>query len=82
MKLPKTVQINGKTYTVRKNPDSEDGRGTTFAQLVEVGTKNQSDERQFDTFLHEVAELIACEKNLRYGDGHSETSIFARLPTC
>jgi len=76
MKLPKTVNICGKTYDVHKDRKGDHGHGQTFKQKITIGVKEQSDERQFDTFLHEVAELIACEKNLRYGDGHSETSVF------
>ena len=76
MRLPKTVQICGKTYNVTKNAEKENGRGRTFAQQIEVGTKDQTAERCFSTFVHEVAELVCCENNYRYGDGRSETSVF------
>lgn len=76
MKLPKTVVICGKTYTVIKDNKRDDGCGFTFKQTIIIGTKDQTDERQFDTFVHEVAELTACEKRYRYGDGHSGTSMF------
>ena len=77
MKIPKKVTICGKTYTVIKDKEQENGFGGVFKQLIVVGTKGQADERIFDTFLHEVAELVACENNYRYGNGHSETSMFA-----
>ncbi len=76
MKLPKTVNISGKTYNVLKDSNRENGTGRTFKQEITVGTKDQSAERHFETFLHEVAELTCCENNYRYGDGHSETSVF------
>ena len=76
MKLPKTVQICGKTYSIVKNPKNENSSGRTFKQKMEIGTKEQSVERQFEGFVHEVAELVCCENNYRYGDGNSECSIF------
>ncbi len=76
MKIPKTIKICGKTYTVTKDPKFEHGRGKTFKQEIIVGTCGQTDERVFDTFLHEVAELVCCENNYRYGDRQSETLMF------
>lgn len=77
MRLPKTVKISGKIYIITKNPEITNGSGSTFKQEIVVGTGDgQTDERVFDTLLHEIAELVACENNYRYGDGHSETSMF------
>ena len=76
MQLPKKVNISGKTYTVIKDHKEENSSGRTFKQQMTIGIKGQGDERQFDMFLHETAELITCERNYRYGEGSSETSIF------
>ena len=76
MKRLKSVTICGKTYRVTYNKQHENGRGWVFSQEIDVGTKSQKPERIFDTLLHEIAELVACEENFRYGDGHSETSVF------
>ena len=67
MKLPKTVQISGKKYTVRKDNTMWGGNGGTARQEIVVGTKkDQSCARQFENFMHEVAELAAAEQHLRY----------------
>ena len=76
MKLPKTIKVSSKTYTVIKDRKASNARGRTFLQTITIGTHDQSDERVFDGFLHEIAELVCCENNFRYGDGHSETSVF------
>lgn len=67
MRLPKTVQISGKKYTVRKDNTTWGGKGGTGRQEIVVGTKSdQSAARQFENFVHEVAELSAAEQSLRY----------------
>ena len=76
MKLPKTVAICGKTYAIKKDREGSHGSGGVFEQEIVIGTKGLTNERVFETFLHEVVELAACEKNYRYGCGHSESSVF------
>ncbi len=77
MRLPKKVDICGKTYSVSKDNKNFNSGGSTHKQEITVGTRgNQSDERQFDGFVHETVELVTCEKRYRYGDGHSESSVF------
>lgn len=66
MRLPKTITICGKTYEVKKNQKSYDGKGSTATCEMTIGTKNKSPERQFEIFLHEVVEIIACERDVRY----------------
>lgn len=76
MKLPKTVNICGKTYTVTENNKRYGGEGSTTSQAIEIGTKFKRREKHFENFIHEVAETIACEDNFRYGEGASDGSIF------
>lgn len=76
MQFPKKVIICGRTYTVKTCKKTADGTGYLHEQKIIIGTKGLSDERQFDTFLHEVAELVACDRQFRYGYGGSEGSIF------
>ena len=67
MKFPKTVQISGKTYKVVTNPKVWGGICKTGKQLIGIGTKrNQSAQRKFGNFLHEVLEANALERSLRY----------------
>ncbi len=67
MRLPKTVQISGKTYTVVKKPKKWGGTCQTGSQTIGVGTaKNQNAERIFNNFIHEVLEAITLERKLRY----------------
>ncbi len=76
MKIPKKVNICGKKYTVTKNASQWGGNGSTGKQAIVVGTaRNQSNERKFDNYLHEVAELITCEQELRY-ESNSEDIVF------
>ena len=73
MKLPKTVQICGKPYSVKPNSRRWGGRCETGKQELCVGTKkDQSSQRIFDNFMHEVLEATALEKSLRYRSGDDE----------
>ncbi len=73
MRLPKTVQISGKTYNVQQDKDRWGGNGGTGKQVITVGTKNdQSVERKFENFVHEVAEMVAAEQTLRFEANDSE----------
>ena len=65
MKLPKTVEISGKTYKVNERTVSNSS-GRTYKQEVVVGIKSQSEERIFENYLHEVSELVACEQSTRF----------------
>lgn len=63
MKLPKTVQICGKTYKVNRSPNEWGGSCETGAQVVTIGTaKNQSAHRISVNFVHEVLEAVALEQ--------------------
>ncbi len=75
-RLPKTVQICGKTYPVKQVKDSYDGGGGTAKPSLWVGTKPKTPERIFEIFVHEVMELVACERGDRYGSGVSDDSMF------
>ncbi len=66
MRLPRTVNICGKTYIVRRNSASVHSSGGTHPQKMIIGTKGNSPERVFESYLHEVLELVACELHLRY----------------
>lgn len=66
MKLPKKVNICGKTYTVDQNDLVADSYGRTGPQLIVIGTEFGMPERIWDSFVHETAELIMAENNFRY----------------
>ena len=76
MKIPKTVDICGKTFSVCKDKNTYLSHGDTWEQRIIIGVEEQGSERKFDALVHEIAELVCCEKNYRYGDGHSERSVF------
>ena len=76
MRLPKAVQISGKTYTVRKDNAIWGGIASTGKQEIVIGThKSQSTHRQFETYLHEVAEMVACEQDIRF-EARDEELVF------
>lgn len=66
MRLPRTVNICGKTYVISKNSRSVHSTGGTHPQKMIIGTKGNSSERIFESYMHEVLELVACELHLRY----------------
>lgn len=66
MRLPKIVQICGKTYIVTKNKKKWSSEGKTGTRKIEIGTRWNSDEHEFEDFLHETAELVCCEKRVHY----------------
>ncbi len=67
MRLPKNVNISGKTYSVKKNRNQWGGQTHSGPQTISVGVKaDQSAKRKFDNFTHEVLEAVAIERNLRY----------------
>ena len=76
MKLPKTVNICGKTYTVTKDKKLFGGSATTGPQEIIVGTKHGKRERIFENIVHEVMESVACERDFRFSRGDSEGSVF------
>ncbi len=67
LKLPETIQISGKQYAVKQNKSRWGGTCETGKQEISVGTKkNQSSQRIFGNFIHEVLEATAMEKSMRY----------------
>lgn len=76
MKLPLKVSICGTTYSVRTDRTSYDGCGSTSRPCIVVGTKSRNTERKWEIYLHEVMEVVTCERGYRYGSGGSDGSIF------
>lgn len=76
MRLPKTVNICGKTYKVKENRKLYDSRGSTLKQTIQVGCASKKAERRFENFIHEIMEIIACERGCRYGKGVSDDCVF------
>lgn len=67
MKLPKTVVICGKTYKVVPKPKKWGGKSDTASQELRIGTRaDQSSERVFENFIHELAEAAMCEHHFRF----------------
>ncbi len=75
MRLPRTVNICGKTYTVTKNRAKWDSGGRTGNRQISIGTKWNSDEHELDSFLHEVVELVCCERKLHYMASNDDVKI-------
>ena len=76
MKLPQTVNICGKIYKVKKDPRSYDGKGSTAKCEMTVGTKNKNPERQFEILIHEVMEIAAVERDIRYNGCRQDDLLF------
>lgn len=67
LRLPESVMISGKPYKVKKNPKRWGGNAHSGPQTITVGTaRDQSAQRKFDNYVHEVAEAVTIERNLRF----------------
>lgn len=67
MRFPKTVQISGKRYSIKLDDSRWGGRCQTGKQEIGIGTqKNQSSQRKFANFVHEILEATSLERHLRY----------------
>ena len=76
IKIPKTIKICGKTYSINYDNSRWGGSSATAEQEIIIGSKkNQSPERIFENFVHEVMETFLIEKNLRYTSGDQEIMI-------
>lgn len=64
MKLPKKINICGKPYTVRLDPNRADGEGDLIKKIITVGGASKGDIPEI--FLHEVLEAILFERGHRY----------------
>ncbi len=66
MRLPKKVKIAGVTYDVSTDKSHNGGQGCTGPQIITVGTKHNNKDRQFNTFVHEIAEIACYERRSAY----------------
>ena len=64
MKLPKTTKIAGMTYKVCTDKSHNGGKGNTGTQIIEVGNRFGQKDRQFATFVHEIAESACYERRM------------------
>lgn len=71
MKLPKSIIICGKTYKVTQNNKVNGACFSCNSQRIEVGTRD-TDEKTFESFIHEIIEIVLCEHDLRYQKNRSE----------
>jgi hypothetical protein len=79
MRLPKTINIGGKKYAVRRDERQPEGNGSfdTYAREIMVGSKHRRPEIAFETFVHEVIETILIENTFRYHrDGYPDEFIY------
>ena len=73
MRLPKTVNISGKTYTVDRDENRWGGLCSTGRQRIVVGTaRDQTAQRIFTNYIHEVLEGVLLERKLRYESADDE----------
>ena len=77
MKIPDLLNICGKTYTISQKvaEDGFGGSGDSEKQEIEVCKGRHSDESVFETLLHEIMEMVACERGLHYVNNRSDISI-------
>lgn len=68
MRLPRKVIISGKIYSVKRNPRHQEGwgSGNTRKRLITIGSKYRNPKLAYETFVHEITELVLLENNLRF----------------
>ena len=65
MKLPKTVQIGGRTWRVERNLSIDGGEFFTHPGLIRIG-RVANDEQVIQVLIHEILEAILVEGHHRY----------------
>jgi len=65
MKFPTKILCAGKKYNIIRKENDMGGSAKLMNQEINIGKEGKDDE-QFDTFLHEVAEVILLERNYSY----------------
>lgn len=68
MRLPRKVTISGKVYKVRRDPKAHNGygRGNTRKRVITIGSKARNPEAAYETFVHEITELVLLENSCRF----------------
>ncbi len=69
MRLPRKVIIDGKEWTVKKDPKSNGGSGFNKNKTIIVGTEWEAD--TLENFLHEVLEIILTQSYMGYYNIHT-----------
>ncbi len=64
MRLPKTVDICGKTYKVKADPESDGGTVDSDKLIITIGTSTPLEVPE--NIVHEFGEAIMMERDFRY----------------
>jgi hypothetical protein len=78
MKLPKTVQICGKTFKVTAHKDKSGASFSVDDFTIKIGTKFPQDIPE--NFVHEVIEAVFLQRGMRYklyDDSRSSDYLFS-----
>lgn len=70
MRLPRKVIIDGKEWTVVKNPQGNGACFTGGTSSIVVGTHQKN--KILENFLHEILEATLTYNHLRYTNMHSD----------
>ena len=66
MKIPNKVIIGGNEWTIKKLPKERGGWFNGDTCVINIGTKNYTQDEIENTFLHEIVECILAQRLLRY----------------
>lgn len=64
MRLPKTINICGKLYRVKADPDNDGGSVDTEKLTITIGTGDPSEVAE--NLVHEVGEAVMMARDFRY----------------
>ena len=81
MRLPKTVNIGGKEFKVKRDKTWPDARGRINIEkrVLTVGSMDRLPDIAFETFLHEVMEGSLLENSLSFHRNANPDDYFYRM---
>lgn len=81
MRLPKKVNIGGKTYTVKRDTTWPDGRGRVNIEkrVITVGSQDRLPDIAFETYLHEVMEASLLENSFSFHRNSEPDDFFFKM---
>lgn len=74
MRIPKKVIIGSREYKVKRRRDWGEGtgRGNTRHRLIQIGSRDGLPDIAFETYVHEITELVMLEDGLRFNRDTSD----------
>lgn len=66
IKRIKSLKVNCFKFNIKWNKDHNGGSFHYGDMIIDIGTKDQSEEELLMIICHELMEIVACEMNVRF----------------